>query len=207
MSDRVLTQATLEWVCRMDSQEARRAAGILAQLDVAGAAGAEPFLSACQSPSERQFALGFFMIEGWKTICLPSGILEVLSPNGTHIRVRPQEEVTSIRERTALGRLDFGLQIQVRPLTEQRPETDAFVTIGVEIDGHEWHERTKEQARADRQRERNIVAKSHVHCIVRFTGSEVFADPLGCVIEAIDALTARRSLVRAYVIRMTGGAI
>lgn len=55
-------------------------------------------------------------------------------------------------------------------------------TIGVEIDGHDYHERTKEQARKDKSRQR-LLEKNNYR-IIRFTGSEIFKDPMACTDEA-----------------------
>jgi len=59
--------------------------------------------------------------------------------------------------------------------------------LGIEIDGHEWHERNKEQAQRDKSRERFLVANGWK--ILRFTGSEVFKDSGKCVTETIDCAT------------------
>lgn len=48
----------------------------------------------------------------------------------------------------------------------------------VECDGHDFHERTKEQAAKDRSRDRD-AQMSGLH-ILRFTGSEIWRDPWGC---------------------------
>ncbi len=46
----------------------------------------------------------------------------------------------------------------------------------IECDGHEFHERTKEQATSDKARDR-IIQHAGIP-ILRFTGSEIFRDPL-----------------------------
>ena len=51
--------------------------------------------------------------------------------------------------------------------------------VVVECDGHDFHERTKEQARKDRRRDRELQAKGYL--VLRYTGSEVWRDPWGCV--------------------------
>jgi very-short-patch-repair endonuclease len=56
--------------------------------------------------------------------------------------------------------------------------------LGIEIDGHEWHEKTKDQVRLDKERERFLVADGWK--ILRFSGSEVFKDANNCVREAAD---------------------
>jgi very-short-patch-repair endonuclease len=61
----------------------------------------------------------------------------------------------------------------------------------VELDGHDWHERTKEQASRDKKRDRALVTAGYR--ILRFTGSETFSAPGECLNEVIDAiLSARR---------------
>ncbi len=45
----------------------------------------------------------------------------------------------------------------------------------VECDGHDFHEKTKEQARRDKQRDRFLQSKGFK--VLRFTGSEIWADP------------------------------
>lgn len=56
----------------------------------------------------------------------------------------------------------------------------------VECDGHDFHERTKEQARRDRQRDRFFQSKGFK--LLRFTGSEIWADPEKCADEIINEL-------------------
>lgn len=53
----------------------------------------------------------------------------------------------------------------------------------VECDGHDFHERTKEQAAKDRARDREAQASGYE--IFRFTGSELWKDPMGCVKQVI----------------------
>lgn len=51
--------------------------------------------------------------------------------------------------------------------------------IAIECDGHDFHEKTKEQAARDKKRDREILAAGYP--VVRFSGSEVFKDASGCV--------------------------
>jgi very-short-patch-repair endonuclease len=50
--------------------------------------------------------------------------------------------------------------------------------VVVEADGHDFHERTKAQAAHDKKRDRWFQTKGY--SVLRFTGSEVFADPEDC---------------------------
>lgn len=59
----------------------------------------------------------------------------------------------------------------------------------IECDGHEFHEKTKEQVRKDRQRERNLMYKGYT--VIRFAGSEIYENPSSCAIEAWKIMRAR----------------
>lgn len=56
----------------------------------------------------------------------------------------------------------------------------------IECDGHDFHEKTKEQVRRDKAREREIVASGIP--VMRFAGSEIYADSAACVQQALDFL-------------------
>jgi len=60
------------------------------------------------------------------------------------------------------------------------------VSLGIEVDGHDFHERTKEQAQRDKACDRRLLSVGYP--IVRFTGSEVYADPYLAAAEAFDVL-------------------
>jgi very-short-patch-repair endonuclease len=55
---------------------------------------------------------------------------------------------------------------------------DPDMKIIVECDGHEFHERTAEQAERDRSRDRLYQEKGYI--VLRFTGREIYRDPVGC---------------------------
>ena len=57
--------------------------------------------------------------------------------------------------------------------------------VAVELDGHEYH-KTKEQRSYDAARDRWLHARGIP--VVRFTGSQVYADPQGCVRELLDVV-------------------
>ncbi len=65
-------------------------------------------------------------------------------------------------------RLDFALEISGKK-------------VAIECDGHEFHERTKEQATRDKARDRALTAEGWR--ILRFTGSEIWKAPELCAAE------------------------
>lgn len=53
-----------------------------------------------------------------------------------------------------------------------------FPLLGIEIDSHIWHEKTKEQVQYHKKRERFLISKGWK--LLRFTGSEIYKDPAKC---------------------------
>ena len=68
---------------------------------------------------------------------------------------------------------------------ERSGERDSLApfSLVVEVDGHDFHERTKDQARRDKKRDRDIQNLGFM--VLRFTGSDVWADPLKCATEVL----------------------
>lgn len=63
------------------------------------------------------------------------------------------------------------------------------VRIAIECDGHDFHERTKEQAAHDRRRDRALTAAGWI--VMRFTGSEIHADADSCAREVARMIATR----------------
>lgn len=102
---------------------------------------------------------------------------EIDSLNGTeglYYYLHPQYE---IEVSDSLYRVDFLLA----PVMAEKITT--YPNIVIECDGHDYHERTKEQAKRDRARERELLKAGYR--VVRFTGSEIVANPKKCAWEVI----------------------
>lgn len=82
--------------------------------------------------------------------------------------------------------------VVIAPQFKWRTYTSDFYVNGlsikkrllIECDGHEFHERTKEQAAHDRSRDR--LAQQDGYTILRFTGSEIFRNAYGCARQVVD---------------------
>jgi len=61
---------------------------------------------------------------------------------------------------------------------------ERWFTAVIECDGHDFHERTKEQARRDKQRDRWFQTRGIA--TIRFTGSEIWNDPIKCAEDAYE---------------------
>jgi very-short-patch-repair endonuclease len=76
-------------------------------------------------------------------------------------------------------RCDFGIASHFPDDLDQMP-----FQVVVEVDGHDFHERTREQAAHDRRRDRLMTAAGTK--VFRFTGSEVYRDAIGCAAEVLE---------------------
>ena len=124
----------------------------------------------CESPIEAQmmWALAFTgMVNG--EVSMPDHGWWFYRGPGFVGHVYPQH---AIKAAGSLYRLDFLIMV-ARDL-----ESGPFGDIAVECDGHDFHERTKEQAKRDRKRDRDLQAMGLR--VLRFTGSEIFRDAAGC---------------------------
>lgn len=93
------------------------------------------------------------------------------------------DEAAFVYSQVSVGpyRVDFLVQDATLPFNHT-----PWRWMVVECDGHDYHERTKEQARRDKQRDRFFQSKGWK--VLRFTGSEIYADPVKCAEEIIGEL-------------------
>jgi hypothetical protein len=79
-------------------------------------------------------------------------------------------------------------------LDVKAPRSPVVARGTLECDGHDYHDKTTEQASHDRKRDREFQ-KTGV-AVLRFTGTDIFENPEACAREAIQVLL-RQSLSRA----------
>lgn len=58
----------------------------------------------------------------------------------------------------------------------------------IECDGHDYHEKTKKQAKRDKERDRNMTQLGYT--VIRFTGSEIFENPIVCARETFNIIAS-----------------
>lgn len=96
--------------------------------------------------------------------------------------------------RHLLARLELESQVNIGPYKVDFSlciSTDNCLNnpqMAIEIDGHEWHEKHKEQAANDKRRDRELAARDVT--VLRFTGSEVYTNPEKCIEEILKAYVA-----------------
>lgn len=86
-------------------------------------------------------------------------------------RITPQKQIGPYR-------VDFLVQADIA--------NKYRISVAVECDGHEFHEKTKEQAAKDKARDRQFLL--HRCPLLRFTGSEIWRDPWKCADEVVETL-------------------
>lgn len=105
-----------------------------------------------------------------------------------------EEAESPVEEMMALGLAWFGDSYDVTAQERVGERRVDFVlrfkdsTLAVEVDGHDFHERTKEQAQRDKARDRALLLAGYP--VIRFTGSEVYENPYLAAAEALDVLEA-----------------
>ncbi len=93
----------------------------------------------------------------------------------------PQRTVKTLEQ---AYRVDFFVYLTRFRHSATEPECwPEMAKLIVEVDGHDFHDRTKEQASYDRRRDRELNLLGYR--VVRFTGSDIFNQPYECA-EDID---------------------
>lgn len=108
----------------------------------------------------------------------------VMNDSNAYFNIYPQKEIEANGKKY---RVDFAIEIKFRGRTS---------LFAIECDDHEFHEKTKEQALRDKKRDRDLMSVGYY--VMRFTGSEIWNDPEGVVIEIYD-LIKRLSGLEDYV--------
>ena len=98
----------------------------------------------------------------------------------SHRLMLPPDAYLKVSQQAPIGkyRADF--------LFELRDEAKKIRRLVVEVDGHDFHERTKAQAAHDKARDRWMTGSGFD--LMRFTGSEVWANPFQCALDIADRL-------------------
>ena len=157
------------------------AAEILQEHLASRESGAHAILRLCESPVEQIFlaaSIDYFGLTYNEHFKRGQATFSTNYPTGDGIftlLVEPQKEIRCLDSKY---RVDF-----LFSLTRFTPEDKdrLWGKTVVEIDGHDFHEKTKEQASRDKKRDRDLLSESYF--TMRFSGSDVFNNPDGSVEE------------------------
>jgi very-short-patch-repair endonuclease len=138
----------------------------------------EEALNTCESPIEQAVFLALTIAgrEHFTTV-------SYVTPAGRSGGDMLAPDILTIEPQAQLGdyRVDFLLTAE-----HGDPSRALKAQMVVECDGHDFHERTKEQARRDRNMDRTLQSLGF-ECY-RYTGREIWNDVYGRASEAVDAL-------------------
>jgi very-short-patch-repair endonuclease len=123
-----------------------------------------------------------------------------------HEITSPIEQIFLMEWRFA--RVEERFRLQLRPQQTIRTDAGTFAldycitaidnptsrfSVAIELDGHEFHEKTAEQVRCDKRRERAILRAGVPNGLVvfRFSGSEIYRDCSACIRELVEYIEQR----------------
>lgn len=160
----------------------QKIAALRAELLQIAAADFDDALSACESPIEALFLSCLLVGHEFRKTSgvLPGPICEqrcVLLPRTCWLTGPCEDEHLLVQAQVPIEGAVY------------RPDFAFFtknVRLIVELDGHDFHERTKEQAARDKSRDRAFVLAGWM--VLRFTGSEIYRDVKAAVVATRVAL-------------------
>ncbi len=142
------------------------------------------------SPIEKLVADAFLLLElAWKL--QPPGVFEFSDlPQDARYEELLSTELAGdvlVWPQCHVGkyRADFVIRYQ----TPEYAGGGVPVWAAIECDGHDYHERTKEQAQHDKERDRYFQASGLL--VLRYTGSEIWRDPLAVAGGAVEIIKKR----------------
>lgn len=127
----------------------------------------------CESPIEQMLYIemkSVFNSNIWSTI---NNFVDVLG-------IEPQFKI-KCKENNY--RVDFAIIVEFKSPFTNNLYYKVFV---VECDGHEFHEKTKQQVIKDNERTRDLQKNGYE--VIRFSGSEIFEDVKGCTLKIFEII-------------------
>jgi hypothetical protein len=168
--------------------EARRALRVVRENLGAVADAAVCGVARTDSPLEAQFAIWFNCARGHQ---LSLGNLRFA------VALRPQVWIEC--PSGPRYRLDFAVEPLDEWLRFALLQAGHMLKVGVELDGHDYHERTRDQVISRNRRDRDLAAAGWR--VLHFSGSELERNPMLAVAEvleaAADALDAAKAMLGA----------
>lgn len=128
----------------------------------------------CESPIEAAFATAFVVLGEHHF-----GRVAIVERG--HERDYPKSVGWQLRFQHDIGRYRADFIASPNPFDKNR-------SVVVECDGHDFHERTKEQAQRDRSRDREMQMEGWK--VFRFTGAEIYRNAFSCATEVFETLLA-----------------
>ena len=108
--------------------------------------------------------------------------------------LRPQFQILKYKVDFEVDSFSYFLNSSTKPdIVSLEQLAVELPKVVIELDGHDFHEKTAEQVSRDKSREREIVAAGYT--MFRFSGREVVRCPEKCVNEVMDFVRPKRNEV------------
>lgn len=149
-------------------------------------------LTSCETPIEKGFATALISI-AFESV---DTVVGVYTPAGNQMELHRYEHAPTFekliiesQKKIKNYRVDFLLTYQSHGVVQDdqgkpRLAIDRQRELIVECDGHEFHEKTKEQASRDKKRDRDLQKLGYE--VFRFPGSDLWKNPVACAKEVLD---------------------
>lgn len=146
-----------------------------------------------ESPIERLFCMAFLIhvLNIGDDVAMQAGdsYTPIRFGSGEIVTIYPQASIGDYRVDFLIDRVDeLPEPVEGKPAKEW-PVKRYTSQLIVECDGHDFHEKTKEQAKRDKKRDRELQKCGYA--VFHFTGSEIWNDAFKCAAEAYDGLTGK----------------
>lgn len=134
----------------------------------------------CQSPIEQIFRFSYELI-----------LFERFESGDMWLSIYPQEEIIANGHRYIA---DFLFYTEF--LDDGKGTFDSYkpLKVVIECDGHDFHEKTKEQVTRNNQRNYDLNYEGYE--VVHFSGSEIVNAPLSCAIKTYDFISQKLKLCK-----------
>lgn len=131
----------------------------------------------CESPIEQLLALALEENN--------IGTMGIFNPFIDVLSIENQKEIdVSVTEKV---RVDFLITVMYK--NQGLSSQDGIVSFVVECDGHEFHQKTKEQVEKDNIRTRKLQLKGYE--VLRFSGSEIYKSPYKVATDIIQIILSK----------------
>ncbi|MBD1223262.1 endonuclease domain-containing protein [Virgibacillus halodenitrificans] len=121
-------------------------------------------MEGCESPIEQLMIVHLIDLE--------QELMKSLFELGKKFEVYLKKQEIVETENGKRFRLDFSVECSIE---------EENYKFAIECDGHDFHEKTKEQVTRDKSRDRDLTKLGYT--VIRFSGSEIWKDPSRCVRE------------------------
>lgn len=141
---------------------------------------------ACESPIEKMMLSGLLLVGIRRDVeieMVSKHFRDTFNPKGMDsLTIQTQAGLGDYRADFLLTYRDGYGTFRLREIGQDNP----VVSMIVECDGHDFHDRTKEQASDDRKRDRFL--RSTGLMVFRYTGADIWKDVCACAAESLKEL-------------------